>query len=84
MTDTEHERAALNERRSRARVKRRSRFSLKSASWAPLAIFMEERKLNAAQILNLKVLNRSKIKQIPLLFAKNCPTTLVNDESGKI
>ena len=40
---------------SRARVERRSRFSLKSASWAPLVIFIEERKMSAAQILNFKV-----------------------------
>ena len=37
----EHERAPLVF--PRARVERRSRFSLKSASWAPLVIFLEER-----------------------------------------
>ena len=64
----EHEQAALLF--LWAQVERSSRFSLKSASWASLAIFTEERKLSAAQILNLKILSCSKIQQISLIFWK--------------
>ena len=61
----------MNERRSMSGAReRRSRFSLKSASWAPLVIFIEERKMSAAQILNLKVLYYSKIHIFLYILAK--------------
>ena len=66
--EPEHERVALNERLSwtplvfsRARVERHSFFEKWALSWAPLAIFIEERELSASQILSLKTFFCSKI-----------------------